>query len=211
MKCKTARELMCGLGLNLSSNCEKDVCKFNSILEDHYMMLVNTESTKAAVWFTWQWIQQVTSLNGEDIYRVHSIAVTPCDKCCPPSCMHKLDSCDDCCNHWYWLEIHNAYFELDKWGFVVNNNKIDFNVGEGIVKWHVIYSRWPKEITSLDDQICVDPKEMRLLKASISKNWAEMAWDFEAANYFEGRQFKAMQQIEQIEDRTPYRISLGDK
>lgn len=211
MKCFTARELMCGLGLNLSSNCEKDVCKMNSILEDHYLLLVDMETTKVAAWFTWEWLQTVSSVNWEDIYKVHRIVVSPTDKCCRPYCTHDLESCtSDCCTNNLWLDIHPAFWDIDVWWFVINNDKVDFNVWEWVSSWYIVYSRWPKTISSLDDPICIDPKEIRLLKSSISKSWSEMMWDFEWAAYFEQRQFKSIQQLEKIEDRLPYRIGLAD-
>lgn len=175
-------------------------------MQDHYLMMVNLETSKVAVGFTWKWLQEVSSVNWEDIYRVHWIYVEPCDKCCPPQCMSKEDWCDDCCDNLYSLHIYPAVWDLDVGAFSVNSNKISFNVWDGIQKWYVVYSKWPKEITSLDDLICVDPKEIRLLKQTINKTRHEMNGDYEAANYFEKLQFKAFQQLEAIEDRLPHSI-----
>lgn len=187
------------------------VCRFNSILQDHYLLMVWLDTAKVAVWFTWSWIQNIVSLNWEDVYRVHAIYVEPCDTQCPPQCMNKEPTCNPCCENLYSLEIYEAIWDLTVWAFAVNNNKISFNVWEWIQKWYVVYSKWARTINSLDDSICFEPTEIRLLKQTIMKTRMEYKWDYEAANYFEKLQFKALEQLRMIEDRLPHSIQAFAK
>lgn len=209
MKCISARDMMKGLWINESPDCEKTICQINDILMDHYDLLVGSETTKVGSWFTWSWLHTINSINWEEILRLNWVYVTTCS-CCPMPCMHKTESCS-CCESWYSLELCEAVWDLEVWHFAVDCDKVHVNVWDKVIKWYVNYSKWYKPITSLDDEICLKPWEYRLLRRWFQMHFAEMEWDFNWAGYFEQKQFNAYTRLMEREDRIPWKIWFPDK
>lgn len=211
MKCVSANEILCWLGIEFSTDCERSVCKVNSILRRHYANLVLSKTTEKAIWFTWANEITTNTDNWEDIYRVNWVFVKVTDCCTPWPCLTKVKSCDNYeCDYWYQLSIKDALWELEPGCYTVDCDKISINVGAEVERGYITYSKWPKEITSMDEEICIDPLEVELLQMSFLRADAEIKRDFEMAQYFETREFNARRRlIEQIEDRLPSRIGFG--
>lgn len=213
MRCIKVSDLMCGVGLRKSNKCDADVCKINDMLMTHYSLLMETNVTKVASWFVDPGTCTVTvnSINGEDIYKVHYIAVTheeECNSCYKfhATCMLDKPSCE-CCKNWKLLPIREWHYSLDVGEYSIDCDKVTVNVWEQVKKWYVVYSKWPKLISGIDDDICIDPREYELLKAWLQRQEAERKWDYEAANYFENKQFRAKERLMKAEEVYPYIIT----
>lgn len=206
MKCITAKDLLCWLWINFWTDCDKQSCKLNAILRRHYTNLVNTKITRCAIGFTWGWHQQLTTADWSDIYRVLWVYVELEDNCDIWPCYRKEESCWCDCDDTYSLAISEAYWELWVWEYSVDWNEVCINVWENVKRWHIVYSRWPKEISSIEDDICLEPMEIEILQMWVLRYQAEIEKDFNLAKYFEQQMYNLKTRIVELEDRIPFSI-----
>lgn len=206
--CQTIKELSCWLGINLWNDCEKTICKMNSILRRHYSHLINSKITRKIALFSWNWDINLQTENWEDIYKVLWIYVF-LEWCEIPKCYEKVDVCECECDNLYkmrakrWFNADN----LSEWEFYYCGNDLSFVVTENAEWWFVEYSKWPVELESINDKVCLDPIEIELFQLWMLRWEAEVGKDYELARYFEQQMYNTKTRIQnEIEDVIPYSI-----
>lgn len=183
------------------------MCKMNAILRRHYTNLVWTHLTRCAIGFSWWWHMELETHSGNDIYKVLWAYVELEDECQVWDCYQKIEDCWCECDNTYRLAISEAYRELSVWEYSVDWNKLCINVWDNVTRWYVVYNRWPKEIESIEDEICLEPLEIELLQMWILRYQAEIDKNFELASYFEKQMYNQKTRImNDIEDKIPFSI-----
>lgn len=208
MKCMEVKDFLCWLDVDFGSDCDAAVCKMNAVLRRHYTKLIGSQATKSSLWFVWSWEHTLQSPNGENIYKVHWVHVQLCDECDPDECHIKMDWCS--CSNWYMIPLKPSLWDIDPWTYVTDCDKVSINVWCNVKKWYIIYSRWPKEIESLDETICFDPLEEDILQTGIMRHYFQLKKELEMANYYEQMEFNARKHLkEEVESQIPYKIGFG--
>lgn len=201
MQCTTPNDILCWLWITLGNDCKKNVCKFNAILRRHYSNLVWYQTTRTAAWFVWGWDQILTTNWWEHVYKVMWAFVKLSSKCDKNKCLIPIEWCE--CNDWYKLPLKRAVYDMDVWSYDYDCDKISVNVGD-VESWYVVYSRWPKEITDMNEKICLDPVEWEILQMGVMRYKSEIDKDFELASYYEQRAFNARTRLKNdIESQIP--------
>lgn len=205
MKCMSIPELMSGLWINTSNNCDKNIARINAVLRKHYANLVGSHVTRSAIGFTGSWDQDLVTNDWNDIYKVLGIYVEMKPCYAVTKCHREVRKCDNCSLNRYTITPKRALFDdSDTWSYAVSCDKLLVNVWDNVERWYIEYSRGPKEITSMDDKICIDPLEIEMLQMSLLRAWSEQDKDYQLAEYYEQREFNARNRMQNdIENRIP--------
>lgn len=193
------------LWIDFWNNCEKSVHKFNNAMRRYYSRLAASWVTQSEVYFQKGWIISLSSKYNELIYSVDWVYVHLSQCRNDEPCYRKEDKC--WCDDLYTLITHKAVWtELWLWDYRVDWNTLRINVGDCVTKWWITYSRWPKIIESMDDVVHIDSLESEIMQAELLRYYHEQNDNYNWANYFEQRSYKAMQQAKKIVNKIPQTI-----
>ena len=159
----TLRELV--KPLNLSDTwCESKIARLNDILSAFAIQCFDLYTMKYSEIFNAQNCE-VDILTKYPIVRVRWFLGCGCSWCSIKPM--------DCCEWWAHLLVNQWFPEqLDKNSYYWENDDtkhwlIKLNLNWVITKWIVIYSRWFPTLTSMDDEIEIDPVTLSLLRMYI--------------------------------------------
>lgn len=207
MDCTTPKDIICWLWISFWWKCDKQLCKFKSVLRRHYAKLLWTQATMETIWFVSWWTQILTTAHWEEIYKPWSVHIKLDRWTNPISWITPLERLD--WEQWYSVPLRNyiAEFNMDIWDYVVKWNTIELLLPNNVEQWYLVYSRWPQDVRSLSDQFCLNPTEWELLQAWMMRMQAEVNKDYDAAKYWEQREYNIVKSIkEDIEQRIPHTI-----
>lgn len=202
----TIKEILCWLNIN-DPDCGNKVCTMNRILREFYTHIAWTKLAKQAVAFSGS--GNITIQFNHKIKQVHDFIVK--GKCVNQKCFQILENCGSYCSdplyQMFMQEVWSTpavgqYYITQGTGWV----ELKTNIHSWVTDWWVVYSRWPEELTSINDTIQIDDNALILLELLIMKIYAERDRDANMAQWYKN-QFNELLALEKLnQERLPYRI-----
>ena len=193
-------------------NIEDDTCKtkldrLNRTLEMFYMDTLDFEENLQAEWFWGSGLMNIDTLY--PIYKFVGIYWTWCKNECFVEGDNVCIPCWRCneCPEPRQLQTFLWQYDLRQWQYrMLCDNRIEYNQYDFATNQYIVYSRWPKKITSMDDDICMSTKMKIAFQYLIEWSYAIRDREFNAINLYQSLYTQALQKIKWSSEYIPYSI-----
>lgn len=193
-------------------NIEEDTCKtkidrLNRALEMFYMDTLNFPENIEAEWFWWSWLIDIETKY--PIYSLKWIYATWCSTSC---FVEEDDICIECwqcpdCPKPKLLQTFPAKYDLKQWQYdIICDNKVRFHQYSFASNQFIVYSKWPKKIETMNDDVCMSTKMKIAFQYLLERTYALRDREFNAINLYQSLYTQTLKNISWSNDFIPYSV-----
>ena len=197
-KCIKAKEIMNGVR-SVDQWCAKKVDRFNRILRQFYLH---------TAWLKYNYESENINADGtiQTEYPIYK-TIGFFGKWCSSDCL--LDFDDVCCGDGLKaLKMHEIFWwNLQQWQYIQEcEDQIKAALPAGTNSRMYVYSKWPKTITSMEDEICIQPAMLVGLEYLIESFHYENQWELNNATLATNKFNEWLAKIKETAKWITYRI-----
>lgn len=171
--CIKVKDLFSSLSVS-DPSCTRQIARINRILRMFYLDTVWYTQNIVEHWFSWK--NEIIIKAKYPIYKIYWFYWKwewKCFREFKRSC--SCWSCKKCTTKEIMLTQSNYW--VDEWEYMRKcENEVYVNLWVNAGQSYMLYSRWPETITSLNDDICIDPYMLTWLELLIE-------WFYERSNW----------------------------
>jgi len=166
--CIKAKDIFAGIR-ETDQWCKNKVARMNRILRNFYLDTVDVPSNIVAQPINWSWV--VTIQTDYPIYKIFWFFWKAWT--CSAQCY--IQAWSKCCGDWTdQLKMYHVNLNPWIWQYMSKcDTEVTAWIPQSLQWWYFLYSRWPKEIQSMDDEICLDPRMLTWLEYLIEAFYSE--------------------------------------
>jgi len=179
MSCQTcikASELFDSLAITDEwQSCEKKTARVNRALRNFYLDTISLPINMVSHRIANSWLQ--TIITEYPIYKVMGFFSS-----CGLNCSTSMNNA--CCGEWTQaIQMSRVNNNPQTWQYIVD---CETQINSNIPNWHsdmyLLYSRWPKFITTMQDDVCIDSYMLSWLEYYIERFYHSYQWDINRYN-----------------------------
>jgi hypothetical protein len=201
--CYTIKEILDGTFVG-DESCNKKIARMNRILANFFTDLVETQRGTVAECFSGSW--EIKIVTKYPIRRVHGFYGEwhwPCFQNVEWTC----DPCYRCDNIKQMVLLESPYYTKNNSYRINGENEIILHIDCPVKNGYFVYARGPKRITSLSDEICVEPQVLIGLQSLIEVFYTTLSDELNKSQLIEQRYAAWLTKARELKDYVPYAIT----
>ena len=185
--------------------CKNKVARMNRILRNFYLDTVDVPWNIVAQAINWSWIQTIQT--EYPIYKIFWFFWQAWT--CTAQCY--IQSGSKCCGDWTdQLKMYHVNLNPWIWQYTSKcDTEIIAWIPQSLKWWYFLYSRWPKEIQSMDDEICLDPRMLTWLEYLIEAFYAESNLEDNKMSIAMQHYNKRLEDVKKATDTFTFSVEFG--
>jgi hypothetical protein len=198
--CLTAKEILDWVR-TIDQGCAKKVQRFNRILRNFYLDTIDIPYNIVAEPIVASWIHTINTQY--PIYKIFGFFGTGCDKC-------YIDQNNKCCGEGTsQLKMYNVDFNpwIGQYKKICDTEILAW-IPNNLQNGYIVYSRWPVEILSMDNQVCLDPAMRTWLEFYIEMFYSETAWELNRMNLSKANYKEWLDKIKEASDNMTFSVEM---
>lgn len=202
--CMSAKEIFSSIR-EVDQWCKNKVARFNRILRNFYLDTVDVPSNIIAQEINWSGL--ITIQTEYPIYKIFWFFWEAWS--CTSACY--IDKWSKCCGDGTdQLKMFNVSVSPKIWQY---KTKCDTEIEAGIpnsLKWgYLLYSRWPIEINSMNDNVCLNPLMLTWLEYLIEAFYAESNLEDNKMSVSMQHYNKRLEEVKKATDTFTFSVEFG--
>lgn len=198
--CLTAREILEWVR-TIDQGCAKKVQRFNRILRNFYLDTVDVSYNIVAEPIGATWLHTINTQY--PIYKLFGFFGNWCDSCF-------IDQNNKCCGQWTsQLKMYNVDWNPWIWQYKkICDTEIYAGIPYDLKNGYIVYSRWPIEISSMNDEVCLDPSMRTGLEYYIEMFYSETDWELNRMNVSKANYNEWLDKVKKASDNMTFSVEL---
>lgn len=197
--CKPASEIIDSLRVS-DLWCKKKLDRINRILRNFYLSTVWLSDNIEYQPIAGDWLQTIQT--EYPVYKVMWFFWSWCWAEC------YMTQSDKCCGEWTkQLKMYKTNIEPRIWQYRIEcEDEIIANIPKWF-NWYIVYSKWPKKINSLSDNICINWTMLSWLEYYMEMFYEWVEWDLNRMTISKQNYQEWLDQVKESEENRVFDVN----
>lgn len=190
-------------------SCKSKVCEFNSIMRKFYLDIYSLDFNRTVEPFVWS--GNIEIITDYPVYKLIGIfGKEDCNSCWCNACLLDVPTCEWWCSCQAKLKqvMHQTWDDnnLKTWEYTQWYKCISANIPSCFSDWYIVYQRWPKLFSWLDENLCLPDELLVALEYLSMHEYAIKDKQFEAAQFYSQMYQQVLKKLNDKDATVPFAV-----